>query len=286
MSRRGVSSSPPRRPVDAMHYAIDTTMSSNLEIRGTTTVRLLALTAGVRVVPVQILPKMRLRRVTFAAGSADAVEVGLVQEEVELGRFARLFREEVADADAAVVLPGPMKAGQPCVLVLEYDGRDVLHGVGPESYSVRARESWYPNLGTFADTAAYELTFRYPRRNNLIATGKLVSERQEGDVNVAQWKSELPMRIAGFNYGKFDKTSRSDEQSGVAVDVYTSRDFKKFASDAMADALNAARVGRVFYGVAPYTPFSVTQQVEWSLASRGLPSSIFRLSRSPARRRE
>jgi hypothetical protein len=264
----------PRRAVDAIHYSIDTTIEGNLELAGTTTITLQALAAGVRVVPIHILPKIRLRRITYTAAGAAAIEVAFVQEEVELGKLARLFRDEVADADAAVVLPASLEVGKTAELRIEYDGREILRSVGSDSYSVRARESWYPNLGTFADTATYELTYRYPRRNDLVSTGTLQSETEEGGRRVAVWKTTVPMRIAGFNYGKFQKISRTDEQSEVKVDVFTSRDRAKFASNAMADALNAARVGKVYFGKAPYSPFSVTQQVEWNFG-QSWPSLIY-----------
>ncbi|HUP46118.1 MAG TPA: M1 family aminopeptidase [Thermoanaerobaculia bacterium] len=256
------NSTAPRRVLDAKHYRIETTITPDLGLKGTTAIELEAIAPGVRVIPIHILPKIRLRRAWLVAADGSGEELGIIQEEVDLGRFARLFRAEVADADAAVVLPRALEPGKPMELLFEYDGRDVLERWGAESYSVRARESWYPNLGTFVDTATYELTYRYPKRKSLVSTGVLSGEVEEGKNRVAVWKSERPMRIAGFNYGTFRKVARSDEQSGVHVEVFTARDRRKFAGDAMADALNAARVARAFFGPAPYASLAVTQQVE------------------------
>ncbi|MBK5258829.1 MAG: hypothetical protein JJE51_04490 [Thermoanaerobaculia bacterium] len=266
--------SAPRMLVDATRYVIDTTIESKLEIKASTAIHFETKVAALRVLPLNILPKLRLRSATFAAEGAEPVEVALVQEEIDLGKLARLFREEVADADAAVVFPAPLAAGTRGVLRLEYDGREVLREVGPDSYSVRARESWYPNTGTFIDTALYELTYRFPKRNNLISTGKLVSESEESGRKTAVWKSEQPMRVAGFNFGRFDKTTRLDEPSGTQIDVYTTGDRKKFANDSLADAMNTARLGTVFFGKPPYTPVSVTQQAEWFFG-QSWPSLIY-----------
>ena len=266
--------SAPRMLVDASRYVIDTSIESKLEIKASIAIHFETRTAAMRVLPLNILPKLRLRKATFATEGAEPIEVAIVQEEVDLGKFAKLFRDEVADADAAVVLPAPLAAGTRGVLRLEYDGREVLRQVGPESYSVRARESWYPNTGTFIDIADYELTYRYPKRNNLISTGRLVSETEAGGRKVAVWKSEQPMRVAGFNFGRFDKTSRLDEPSGVQIDVYTTGDRKKFANDSMADAMNTARIGTVFFGKPPFTPVSVTQQAEWFFG-QSWPSLIY-----------
>jgi hypothetical protein len=249
---------------DAEHYTIDTTIASNLAIDATTTIRFSVTRAGIRVLPLHILPKLRLAEATFSvAGGAEFPAVP-VQEEIELGRFKRLFRDEVADADAAVIFPAPLPAGLPIELRIRYSGRDVLHRVGADSYSVRARESWYPNFGAFTDPATYELTFRYPRRQQLVATGLAGEEVTAGDQKVAVWKSDGEIRVAGFNYGRFEKMSRHDEPSGANVDLYTHRDFRKTASDSMADALNTARVGTLYFGRTPYSTISVTQQAEWN----------------------
>jgi len=266
--------SAPRAAVDATHYAIETIIESNLEIKGVTTIRLHTKVPGLRVIPIHILPKLRLRRASYTPEGGSATEVAFVQEEVDLGRLARLFRDEVSDADAAIVLPTAAEAGKPAELRIEYDGKEVLQAAGPDSFSVRARESWYPNSGTFADTATYHLTYRFPRKNQLIATGVLVSETEDGNRKVAVWKADQPMRVAGFNYGKFVKTTRTDEQSGAQIDVFTSQDRKKFASDTMADAMNTARLGSVFFGKPPYTRVSVTQQVEWNFG-QSWPSLIY-----------
>ena len=82
------------------------------------------------------------------------------------------------------------------------------------------------------------------------------------------------MRVAGFNYGQFEKISRTDEPSGLTIDVYTQRDFHKLAGDTMADAMNAARVGTAFFGRAPFSPVSITQQAEWSFG-QSWPSLIY-----------
>lgn len=266
--------SAPRMLIDATKYVIDTTIESKLELNANASIHLTTRAAGIRVIPLHILPKLRLRTATFTPEGGEATAVAIVQEEVQLGRLARLFRDEVADADAAVVLPAPLPAETRGVLRIEYEGRDVLRSVGADSYSVRARESWYPNTGTFSDTAEYELTFRYPKRNDLVATGKLLDEREEAGHKISVWKSEQPMRVAGFNFGRFRKTSRIDEPSSTQIDVYTARDFTKHADDSMVDAMNTARLGTAFFGKPPYSPVSVTQQAEWFFG-QSWPSLIY-----------
>ncbi|MGA7615152.1 MAG: M1 family aminopeptidase [Thermoanaerobaculia bacterium] len=260
-------------PVDATDYVVDTTIASNTSITGDTTITLRTTRPGLRVLPLHILPKLRIGQATATIGGKD-VELGIVQEDFEKGWFARIFTEMAADADAAVVFPEPLAEGREVKLNIRYEGSDVLRPVGLGSYSVRARSSWYPNVGTFADTASYELTFRFPARHDLVATGQLASDTTESGRRIMVWESEKPMRIAGFNYGRFEKIHRVDKEAGVEIDVYTERSFAKKARDTMADAQNATRVGRVFFGTAPYSPISVTQQAEWSFG-QSWPSLIY-----------
>lgn len=263
----------PLQPLaDALHYRVDTKITSRLEIEGQTLIRLTPSAPGIRVLPIHILPKLRLEQASLKT-AGEPITVGIVQEEVELGRLARLFREEVADADAALVFPAPLSAGEPVDVTIRYRGSDVLHSMGG-SFSVRARESWYPNLGTFTDLATYELSFRFPKRNNLISVGELVREETVGNETVSEWKSEKPLRIAGFNYGEFRKKSRTDDQSGIRIDVYTSRDHTRMADDTLVDALNTARVSSLFFGKAPYATISVTQQAEWNFG-QSWPSLVY-----------
>ena len=260
--------------VDALSYQIETNIAPDAAIRGVTTVTLRPLVKGIRVLPVHILPKLRLRKAAWSTDGTTWVDAEAIQEEVELGRFRRLFVDEVADSDAAVVFGEALVQGEPIRLRLEYDGRDVLEKGPAETWSVRARESWYPNLGAFTDAADYELTFRFPKKYQLIATGTRLREEPEGNGVVSLWKSSKPMWVAGFNYGRFEKMSRTDEPSGASVDLYTTRDFRKTAGDSMIDAINTARVATVFFGPVPFTPISITQQVEWNFG-QSWPSLIY-----------
>jgi len=245
---------------DAEDYRIATTIDGQ-KIDGTAVIRFHALDDGVRVLPLNILPKLKIRSARVVSGGA-AVELGVIQEDLPSGILARLFQNEVADADAAIVFPAPLQKNVPTEVSIEYGGEGVLESFG-EGWSVRARESWYPNLGTFIDLATYDLTFRFPKRNQLVAVGALVDEKTDGGQRIAHWKSGVPIRVAGFNYGVFEKIGRHDDASGIDLEVYTSREWSKKADDTLVDAMNAVRAATAFYGRAPYRRIAVSQQVEW-----------------------
>jgi hypothetical protein len=198
-----------RAATRALSYAIDTTIERNTEIQGTTTIRLVPLEANVRVVALSLLPKLRLKAAEFANGDSEAwTPAAFVQE------------DEKEDAEAAVLFPAELGHMGATRLRLIYHGKNVLRDAGDGNFLVGARESWYPNLGTFTDVATYELTYRFPKDFTLVSVGRAAEERVDGDKKVAVWKADRPIRVAGFNYGKFRKLEREDKESGVTVDVY------------------------------------------------------------------
>ncbi len=258
----------------ATHYDIDTTLQGS-GLRGTTTISLTPTVDGIRVLPIEIFERLRILSATLDSGSGSPLPAAILEEPRPAGLFTRLFRDELRGADVAVQFRQPLPRGVAVRLTLTYEGRDVLDG-SDGRYSVGARDSWYPNLGTFDDVATYAMTFRYPSRNVLVAVGEQVSERTEGGQKVALWRSDVPIRVAGFNYGDYQKLSRNDPDSGVTVDVFTHRGTSSgsMASNAMADALNTERLGRIFFGTPPYTHLSVTQQPEMTFG-QSWPTLVF-----------
>ncbi|MGH9366228.1 MAG: M1 family metallopeptidase, partial [Thermoanaerobaculia bacterium] len=264
--------SSPRPLAHALQYLIDTTIRKNEKISGTTTIRFLPLVEDLRVLPVRLYPKLRLKEATFALEASEAwAPAAFVQE------------DEKEDADAAVFFPSPMPRSV-VRLRLTYDGEGVIEDAGYDSFFVGARTRWYPNLGTFTDLAPFELTYRFPKAYTIISVGSLASERVEGDTKISVWKQDRPIRVAGFNYGKFRKFERPDPESGVTVDVYASEGRSGLPSEvledaATADGFNTARVATLYFGPLPETRVSITQQAQYSFGQSWpaliyLPSSV------------
>ncbi|HUO83760.1 MAG TPA: M1 family aminopeptidase [Thermoanaerobaculia bacterium] len=292
--------------VDAQHYEVETTIGKGEQIDGVTTIRFTPLVEGIRVLPIHIMPKLRLTEPMIAGEEGEEwTAVALIQEEIELRGMARLFRNEAADADAAVVFDEPLRKGASYRLRLSYEGKDVLRDAGDTNYYVGARESWYPNFGAFVDVARYDLKFRVPKDRDLVSIGALAEEKIEGTDKISIWKSEQPVRVAGFNYGKFRKIEREDKASGLTVQVYTNPgtpdfirelndDFgmgdpmgegssgglninintRKLADSAMVDAVNMARIGTAWFGPLPKAPVAITQQSQMSFG-QSWPNLIF-----------
>jgi aminopeptidase N len=255
---------PARVLADASHYDIDTTLDGG-SVRGTTTITFAPTVDGVRVLPLELFPRLHIRTATVDRGGAP-VPVAVVQDSGPPGGSA---------ADVALQFREPLARDTAVKVTLTYEGSDVLQG-SQGRYAVGARDSWYPNVGIFDDLATYAMTFRFSARNDLIAVGEQVSERTESGQKIALWRSQLPIRVAGFNYGDFQKVSRADPESGVSVDVYVTRgpEFANMAGIPLADAINTARIGKLYFGVQPFPRVSITQQVQLARA-QSWPTLVF-----------
>jgi hypothetical protein len=271
---------------DAERYAIDTTIAGNAEISGTTVMTFTSTLSG-RVLPVALTRKLRIDDVQVSPAGAEPVwaSVPFIQE------------KDNEDGDAAVVFPAALKTGSKYLLKFTYHGigNQVLRESGDGNYTVGARDSWYPNVGSFQDTAEFDLTFRTPQksRNQVVAVGVESSNKIEGDQRIAVWKSTHPLRVAGFNYGNFKKMTQLDDQSGVTVEVYTNPgepdiirqinekmsprggsgpgsvgggvfvNTANLAQAAFADGANTSRTGNLFFGPLPDKRIAITQQSAW-----------------------
>jgi hypothetical protein len=257
------SSSEDKRDVAATHYKIDTEVVKGGALSGSTEMEFTGVMGGVRVLRVDLLPTLRVKRVT----DGQKREIEFIQESTR------------ADDSFHVLLPEALEAGKKYKLRFEYDGNKVLRDEGGGNYSVGARSSWYPNVNSFLDHATYDLKFRSPRQYTLVSVGKLVSETRDGSNTVSEWESEIPLAVAGFNYGDFKKKSISDPQSKYDLEVYTTsnvpnvlREFTEgmtltpsaMAQNALVDAENSMRVFQRMFGDAPYGRLAVTQQPQFA----------------------
>jgi hypothetical protein len=251
---------PTRMLADASHYDIDTTLDGGA-LRGTTTITFAPNVDGIRVLPIELFQRLRIRTATIERGG-QAVPVAVLQETGTAPEVAVQFTE-------------PLARGAATKLTLTYEGRDVLQG-SEGRYFVGARDSWFPNVGIMDDLATYSMTFRFSPRNDLIAVGELVSERTEGGQKIAVWRSDQPIRVAGFNYGDFQKVSRTDAQAGVSVDVHVLRgpEYVAMAGTPLADAVNTVRVANQYFGASPFQRMSITQQPQMASA-QSWPTLIF-----------
>lgn len=273
-----VSPEASRVAVRADHYTIDTTIQKNDRLSGETTIEIRAVQGGRRVLPLALMGKLRIQEAALSGGPETPwTPLSVIQEDKE------------EDSDAAVVLPVAPLRGEKLRLRVRYEGTEVLHEAGDGNFVVGARESWYPNLGVFQEPATYELTYRIPKVNQIVSVGEPIEDRVDNNNRISVWKAERPIRVAGFNYGgTFKKLEQIDKDSGLRIQVFTNpgtpdiiREMELsgvrpegLADWALADGINTARVGTLYFGPLPLGHVAITQQSQWFFG-QSWPSLIF-----------
>ena len=210
------------KPFHIEHQQVDTTLEKSGNLIGKVATTFVATRNGLRVVPFDLFPHLRVQSVT-----ADGQPLSFIQE------------DKNDDADFAVILPKALAAGEKFTLTTAYGGKQAVTNEGGGNYDLTpaARDSWYPNNGSGAlgEYASYDMTFRIPKGMKIAATGLQVSDNNEGGQNVTVWKSESPQTVAGFSMGKFRV-----EQAKLTKPEYA---IESYANEESPDWVNAIKTG-------------------------------------------
>ena len=191
-------------PVD---YQIDSTIATDLSLEGKTVMHVKTIRPGDRLVQLELSRELAVEKVQ----SEDGQRLVFFQNEA-------LSRQEVlsrGDDSVFVVLPASSRAGESFPLEVCYHG-NVITDAGNGVKYVGERETWYPHLTGGDLFVPFDLTFRWPRKFTLVATGTSVEIHEEGEVKIGHWRSDVPMWVAGFNMGEY-KMETATEQPRIQL---------------------------------------------------------------------
>lgn len=252
-----------RRLFATRHYKIETVIAKNGHLFSSATIRFESLVPGERVLKFGLLPNLRVSRVLDERGQ----NLHFIQES----------RKE--DGSFYVILPEAPAAGKESAITVEYAGDKVLESAGEGSYYVRARTAWYPNLNGFGEHVLYDLTFKVPRRYKVISVGALESESVEQDLAVTHWVTPIPVAVAGFNYGEYQKAEIEDAITHYKITGYYLTELPSnlhgrsvlasMAPHSMTNyALDQTRAQMelcsYYFGRSPYENISITEQPDFA----------------------
>jgi hypothetical protein len=255
-----------RRLFATKRYKIETVIGKNHHLFSTATVSFEPLVDGERVLKFDLLPNLRVSQVLDDKGQ----NLNYIQED----------RKE--DGSFYVVLPQAPAMNQETSITIEYAGDKVIENAGGGSYYVQARSSWYPNLNGFGERAIYDLTFKVPRKFKLISVGELKQDSVEQDVAVTHWVTPMPVAVAGFNYGDYQKleldSGKEDKISFKITGYYLSQlpdslanysALRTLAPHSMTEyAMQQTRaqlqICSIYFGKSPYDSISITEQPNFS----------------------
>src|SRR6185437_8648593 len=180
-------------PFVPLDYRVDSTIAPDLSLEGSTDLHLRAAKGGERMLALELSGHLAVENVALDGGPPLA----FFQNE-ELSRRASLDRGNDA---LWVVLPQPAKPGQELHLRVAYYG-NVIFDAGNGVQYVGERGAWYAHV-VGHDFVPFDLSFRWPRRYTVVATGGRIESGVQGDVESGRWRSDVPFAVAGFNLGEY-----------------------------------------------------------------------------------
>jgi hypothetical protein len=198
---------PGKRVLRIEHQRIEVTIEKNGNLGGKAETTFVSQANGLRVVPFDRFPSLRVQSVTAQGTQA----LSFIQE------------DKHDDADFWVILPRPLAEGEKFTITTTYGGKDAITNEGNGNYFPIGRQNWYPNTA-FGEYVSYDMTFRIPKGMKMAATGVLVSENNEGGQEVTVWKSEAPQSVAGFNFGRFKMEEARLEKPEYLVQSFANQE--------------------------------------------------------------
>jgi hypothetical protein len=183
-------------------YDMDVAVTNSSDLSATAKVKIETRWPGERVLLFGLDSNLRVDKVSEAEGAP----LFFVQARIQKDR-----NQSYGDY-IAVVLPAPTQAAQTPTITIHYAGKRAITQVGPGNYFAESF-GWYPSRiadsggDEFALRYDYHLRFRCPKQDTLVATGDKVSDTVDGKDRVTEWKSAIPLAVAGFAYGDYKEVT-------------------------------------------------------------------------------
>jgi hypothetical protein len=212
--------------IDMEHFDI-TALTKGKSLEATVKARFQAMEEGTRVLPFNLFPRLRVSKVLDDQGH----ELPFIQEDKD------------EDGEFAVILPTGLKKGSTTQLTFEYSGNDAVLDSGGGNFTLAARDSWYPNSGFGEDRATFEMTLKSPKDLTMVATGQPLSETVENGMKITRWRSDVPLAVAGFNYGRFKKETATIPKLNFVVETYANKEVPDFFRSLQTQIESAERAG-------------------------------------------
>jgi Peptidase family M1 domain len=197
-----------------LDYRVDSTIAEDLSLQGKTTLHLRAGRSGERVVAVELSRHLAVDEIQ----GEDGQPLPYFQND-ELSR-----REAVRRGNDFIlaVLPAGKPAGADFHLRISYHG-SVITDAGNGAYFVGERGAWYAHIGGEHFTP-YDLTFHWPKRLTLIATGIESEAREDAESKSGRWRSDAPFPISGFNLSQYQMASTTGQPK---IQVYANKELEE-----------------------------------------------------------
>ncbi len=202
-------------PARALAYTLDVHIHPDRSLAGRAEVQLESHSAQDRVISFDLSRWLAVSRVQDGEGH----NVAVIEGEPTDGGPTQARGYDHVD----VILQHPYPVGAKFRLVFNYHG-NVIADVGNGVLYVGARGTWYPNMD-LGFPCQYDMTFHYPRKLTLVATGERIEENSSEQETESRWKSDGIFRMAGFNLGSYISAER--KAGRTTITVYTSKEVER-----------------------------------------------------------
>lgn len=195
--------------IQVSNYRIESTIDADLKMHCVTRVQVKATEGNGGALPMEISKQMQVTSATIDGEPAELLTNAEARASIQSGYGNDLF----------VLVPAkPLEAGTVHEVEIRHDGK-VIVDAGNKVYYVGSRGSWFPSRGW--QFARFDLTFRYGKELDLVASGDLVDERVDGDQKVSHRVTQGLIRLAGFNLGVYDRVTV--RRPGMAIEICANR---------------------------------------------------------------
>jgi hypothetical protein len=221
----------PPRPLQyfqPVHYGVDSVIGDDLVLSGKTIVTLKATRPGERFIHLELSRNLAVSEIL----GDDGRPVPFFQnQDLTPQEAVRRGNDFVF-----VVLPAPKTAGEEFHLEIQYRG-NVIANAGNGVEFVGERGTWFAHLEG-EHFAMFDLSFRWPKRFTLVATGDKIETRDDAESKSGKWKSETPFATAGFNLGEYKIATTGDVPK---VRIYANKELEQAITQRL-QARNATRL--------------------------------------------
>jgi len=229
---------PPRGVAYALdNVRLEATIQPDLTMRAVTRATLTFERGQPRAaVPFNLSANMRITAASVDGHPAEIFD----RESLRAGLIQAANLLQASDDRQFLLIPDPaLDPAAPHQIEIQHEGA-VIRDAGNQVYYVGSRGTWYPRTG--GGVASYDLSFRYPKKLTVAATGTPLEDRIEGEWRITHVKTDTPVRFAGFNLGNFQSVVQ--EHNGYRIELYANRQLESaLAPRVIAPAMPPAEEG-------------------------------------------
>jgi hypothetical protein len=186
-------------------YRIDTSIDPDLSMRCVTRVKLRPSPGNEGALPFEMSKQMKVTWASIDGQKAELLTNPAPRASIDTPQGNELF---------VLLPPKPLEAGKTYEVELRHEGK-VISNAGNRVYFVGSRGTWFPGRGL--QFTNFDLTFRYSKDLDLVASGDLADERIEGDLKVSHRITHNPIRLVGFNLGVYDRVTV--KRTGLTIEI-------------------------------------------------------------------